>query len=94
MAQKYDVTFSSPTKLSPSYVYVSPSEAYPGRFSAGILYPISVFGEFQSPAGLTKVFDLEQHLVGSEEQALQWARQWLSERSATNASLVKVIAEV
>lgn len=90
MTRKFDVTFSAPTKLSPSYVYVSPSDAYPGKFAVGVLHPISSAGSFQSSAGITRTFDLRQNLVNSEADAITWASQWLHQQSGCSASLNEV----
>lgn len=90
MTRKFDVTFSAPTKLSPSYVYVSPANDYPDKFSVGVLHPISTVGSFRSPAGITRTFDLRQNLVSSEADALAWASQWLDQQSGCSASLNEV----
>lgn len=92
MTRKFEVTFSSQTHLSPSTVYVSPSEGYQGKFSVGILHPTKRSGVFQSASGIAKTYDLKQNLLDSEDEATSWATNWLSNESGTNASLTEVIA--
>jgi hypothetical protein len=90
MAKKFHVSFSSKSALSPSIVYISPSESHLGYFSAGILYQISSSGDFQSTAGLVKNFDFTQTLAKSEQEALQWAENWLSKKANCKASIHEV----
>ena len=90
MTKKFEVTFSAPTSLSPSFVYISPSEIYQGYYSVGILHPVSSSGTFQSAAGIAKTFDLKQHLTPNVKDALSWATDWLSKKSGVNASLSEV----
>ncbi|WP_333879016.1 hypothetical protein [Methylobacter sp.] len=92
MTKKFEVSFSSTTALSPSIVYVSPSEGYSGHFAVGILHPINSSGTFQSSAGIAKTFDLKQNLTSSEEEAINWATNWLSQKSGCSASLREVAA--
>ena len=92
MTKKFEVSFSSATSLSPSLVYISPSEGYSGHFSVGILHSIATSGTFQSTAGIAKTFDLKQHLASNESEALNWAKNWLSEQSGVNATLNEVVA--
>jgi len=90
MTKKFEVTFSAATSLSPSIVYISPSEGYQGHFSVGILHQIGTSGTFQSAAGIAKTFDLKQNLTSSEEDALNWATDWLTQKSGCGASLSEV----
>jgi len=92
MTKKFEVTFSSTTSLSPSFVYISPSEGYSGHFSVGILHSIATSGTFQSAAGIAKTFDLKQHLASSESEALNWAKNWLSKQSVGIVTLNEVIS--
>lgn len=91
MTKKFEVSFSSATSLSPSVVYISESESYPGQFSVGILYPICSTGTFQSSAGIARTFDFKQNLVPSETDALTWANNWLSQKSSCTVSLTEVV---
>lgn len=93
MAKKFEAQFTSASTLSPSFVYVSPSEGYEGMFAVGILYATSSTGTFQSASGIVKTFDLKQHLVHTEEEAKTWAADWLFEKFKYPASLTEVSAE-
>lgn len=93
MTKKFDVNFSSSTKLFRSYVYISPSSSHTGMFSVGILHPTAATGTFQSKGGITKQFDLKQNLVSSEAEAVDWATQWLSQEAGCPASLTEVIKD-
>lgn len=93
MTRKFDVAFSAATKLSPSFVYVSSSDAYPDKFAVGILHPVSVAGSFQSSAGISRTFDLRQNLFDSEADAIAWASQWLDQKSGCATSLNEVMEQ-
>jgi len=90
VTRKFEVQFSSHTDLAPSFVYVSPSPAYQGHFAAGILYVTSKSGNFQSPAGIARTFGFEQNLCKTEAEAIQWANDWLSNKSGGSATLNEV----
>jgi len=90
MTKKFEARFASATLIPPSCVYVSPSDFYLGKFSVGILYAASSSGTFQSASGISKVFDLKQNLVDSEEVAKIWATEWLSNKFECEASLTEV----
>ena len=90
MARKFEVQFSSYTDLAPSFVYVSPSPVCQGHFAAGILYITNKSGNFQSPAGIARTFGLEQNLCKTEAEAIQWANDWLSNKSGGSATLNEV----
>jgi hypothetical protein len=92
MSRKFAVKFSAPTNLSPSVVYLSPSDAYPGMFSVAVLHPIGTSGSLDSPEGICKVFDLHQGLLSTEQEALSWAIQWLNEKSGFSASIDEIMA--
>ncbi len=89
MTKKFEVSFSSESCLSPSFVYISESENHPGKFAVGILYPISSTGKFDSFEGIAKTFDFKQNLVSSEDEDLTWAKKWLSGKSSCIASLTE-----
>jgi len=91
MVRKYGVTFSSPTQLSQSVVFVSPSATYPGKFSVAVLYPTSTSGSFQSTEGILRSFDLCQELLVSDEKALAWASEWLNEKLGYTSTLYEVV---
>ena len=90
MSRKFAVNFSSPTNLSPSVVYVSPSDSYRGKFSVAVLHPIRASGSFDSPEGLCRVFDLHQELLNTEQEALDWAIKWLNSKSGCTASINEI----
>jgi len=90
MTKKFEANFQSPTPLSPSFVYISPSETCEGMFAVGILYPASSSGTFQSASGIVKTFDLKQSLAANEEDAKTWATSWLSEKFKCSAALTEV----
>jgi len=90
MTRKFEASFSSTTSLSSSIVYISPSEGYPNHFSVGILYPVSSTGTFDSDAGIIKNFDFKQNLTDSEQNALEWATNWLAQKSGCRVSLNEV----
>jgi hypothetical protein len=79
MTKKFEASFPSATSLSPSFVYISPSDDYSNKFCVGILYPISSIGNFDSAAGIIKNFDFKQNLTASEKDALDWATRWLNQ---------------
>lgn len=88
--KKFDVSFPAPTSLDPSFVFVSPSEGYPGHFSVGVLYPRSKVGTFNSPAGISRTFDLKQYLCPTEADAIAWATTWLSAQAQLTATLTPI----
>ena len=90
MTKKFEAQFTSASPISPSFVYVSPSEGYEGMFAVGILYAASSAGTFQSASGIVKTFDLKQHLVGTEDEAKTWAANWLSDKFKCPTSLTEV----
>jgi hypothetical protein len=90
MSRKFAVNFSALTNLSPSVVYVSPSDAYPGKFSVAVLHPISASGSFDSSEGICRDFDLHQGLLDTEQEALDWAINWLNSRSGCSASINEI----
>ena len=91
MSRKFAVQFSEPTNLSPSVVYVSPSDANPGNFSVAVLHKIRASGSFDSPEGICNSFDLHQGLLSTEQQALEWVIKWLNSKSGCLASLNEII---
>jgi hypothetical protein len=90
VTRKFEVQFLSQTGLAPSFVYVSPSPAYPGYFAAGILYVSSKSGNFQSPTGIARTFSLEQNLLKTQAEAIQGATDWLSDESRGGVTLNEV----
>ncbi|MDX8128468.1 hypothetical protein QLH52_14335 [Methylomonas sp. OY6] len=90
MTRKFEVYFSSATSLSPSIVYISPSEGYTEHFSVGILYQVNLTGTFDSASGIIKNFDFKQNLTSSEQEALDWATTWLTQKSGCIVSLNEV----
>jgi hypothetical protein len=90
MTRKFEASFSSTTLLSPSIVYISPSEGYPNHFSVGILHQVSSPSTFNSAAGIIKNFDFKQNLTSSEQAALDWATNWLAQKSGCTVSLNEV----
>ena len=87
MAKKFEVSFFPSTTLSPSVVYVSSSDGYPNHFLVGILYQASSTGTFNSADGIVRNFDFNQNLFGSEQEAINWAKTWLAEKSGCTVSL-------
>lgn len=90
MTRKFEVSFSSSTTLSPSIVYISPSEGYPKHFSVGILHQVSSTGTFNSVDGIIRNFDFAQNLTENEQEALDWANNWLTKKSNCDVSLKEV----
>ena len=90
MSRKFAVKFSEKTNLSPSVVYVSPSDAYPEKFSVAVLHQIRSSGSFDSPEGICNSFDLHQGLLSTQQQALEWAIEWLNSKSGCLASLNEI----
>jgi hypothetical protein len=91
MTRKFEASFSSTTKnLSPSFVFISPSEGYPNNFSVGILHQASSAGTFNSATGIIKNFDFKQNLTSSEQEALDWATTWLIQKYGCPVSLNEV----
>lgn len=90
MTRKFEVSFSSATFLSPSIVYISPSQSHPNHFSVGILHQVSSTGTFDSATGIIKNFDFKQNLTGTEQDALDWATTWLSQKSGFTVALNEV----
>ena len=93
MTKKFEAKFDSPTPLSPSFVYVSPSAAYEGMFAVGILYTESSSGSFQSASGIVKNFDFKQNLFRTEDDATAWAMTWLAENFKCSVTLKEVSIE-
>jgi hypothetical protein len=91
MSRKFAVRFSAPTNLSPSVVYVCPSDAYLGKFSVAVLHPIRASGSFDSPEGICKGFDLRQELLNTEQEALDWATRWLNSKSGCSVLMNEII---
>lgn len=91
MSRKFAVQFSEPTNLSPSVVYVSPSDANPGNFSVAVIHQIRASGSFDSPEGICNSFDLRQGLLSTEQQALEWAIKWLNAKSGCLTSPKEII---
>lgn len=89
MNKKYEVHFFYQTDLDPSVVYVSPSPAYQGYFAVSILY-VSKKGDSQLTSCIGKTFSLEQNLFKQEEDALKWAKQWLSDKSGSSVTLSEI----
>ena len=87
MTKKFEVSFSSMTTLSPSIIYISPNE---NRFLVGILHQVSSVGTLDSAAGITKNFDLKQNLTTTEQEALNWATDWLVQKAGCTISLKEV----
>lgn len=90
MTKKFKVSFSSMTTLSPSIVYISPNEDH---FLVGILHQVSSVGTFDSVAGIIKNFDFKQNVTTSEQEALNWATDWLAQKAGCTISLNKVAIE-
>lgn len=90
MAKKFATQFTSATPISPSFVYVLPSEGYEGMFAVGTLYVASSSATLQSASGIVKTFDLKQHMVRTEEEVKTWAANWLSEKFKCPTSLTEV----
>lgn len=87
MKNKFEVSFEGKTNISPCYVYISPSENYSGHFNVGILYVKSSSNISGSTPGRSHEFDLKQNLVKSEQEAIEWATIWLTEKSQLQATL-------
>jgi hypothetical protein len=92
MSRKYAVSFPVSTRLSPSVVYVSTSNADPGKFSASVLHSTGSSGSFESPEGISKAFDLHQgeRTFNTEKDALDWACEWLNHESGCSVSINEI----
>jgi hypothetical protein len=91
MTKKFEAHFTSQKSISPSFVYVSPSDAYNGMFAVGILYISSSSGSWDSSTGIVKNFDFKQNLLKSEEEAILWAKNWLANTFNCSVTLNEVI---
>jgi hypothetical protein len=92
MSRKFAVCFPISTRLSPSIVYVSTSNADPGNFSASVLHSTGSSGCFESPEGISMAFDLHQGetTFNTMKDALDWAREWLNHESGCSVSINEI----
>lgn len=90
MTNKFEVYFEGQTNISPCYVYISSSESYSGHFNVGILYVKSSSNISGPTPGKSHAFDLKQNLLKSEQEAIEWATIWLTERSQLQVTLKPV----
>lgn len=87
MTKKFEANFNSQKSISPSFVYVSPSDAYNGMFAVGILYISSSSGGRDSSTDIVKNFDFKQNLLKSEKEAILWAKNWLEDTFKSSVTL-------
>jgi len=88
--KKFAVDFDTPANIHPCHVFVRPSKGYSGYQAVVILYVSSRTGEFDSPEGITMNFDVENHLFKSEQEAIDWAEDWIIKKSKTSITLREV----
>jgi hypothetical protein len=88
--KKFEVGFEKATEIAPSYIYISPNEHYEGHYNVGILYVESTSGNINSPQGKTNSFGLEQNLIKTEHEAINWAIAWLTEKSQSTVTIAQV----
>lgn len=89
MTKKFEAHFNSQKPISPSFVYVSPSDTYNEMFAVGILYISSSSGGRDSSTDIVKNFDFKQNLLKSEEEAVLWAKKWLADKFNCCVTLVE-----
>jgi hypothetical protein len=87
MTRKFEVTFTKATSLKPSMVYVSADARYPGHFNASVLHCAAKSGAWQQGSVRLNEFDLKQNLLPTEQEAIDWAKQWLTIESGADVSL-------
>lgn len=71
-------------------VYITPDSTYVGYISVAVLYAKSSTGSFASGSDVLKSYDLKQTLTKTEEEAIQWASQWLRVTFGTDPNLKEV----
>ena len=75
------------TSNGPCKVYITPDRTFKHNVSVAILYIASSIGSFANEDDFFKHFNLEQTLKGTNEEALSWATQWLTETFGSNPDL-------
>jgi hypothetical protein len=77
MTRKFEVIFPSNHALKPSLVFVSPSPHMKDMYAVGILYVTKTIPSSFNPYSIQKHFDFEQSIFPTEQQAIDWAKNWL-----------------
>lgn len=88
--KKFAVDFDTPADIHPCHVFLGPSKGYSGYQAVVILYVSSRTGEFDSPEGKAMNFDVENNLFKSEQEAIDWAEDWIIKKSKTSITLREV----
>ncbi|WGI26701.1 hypothetical protein QEN58_06475 [Halomonas alkaliantarctica] len=88
--KKFAVDFDTPADIHPCNVYVGPSRGYSGYQAVVILYVSSRTGEFNSPEGIAMSFDVENNLFRTEQEAIDWAENWIINKAKTSIILREV----
>ncbi len=90
MTKRFEASFSGNSTISFSKVFISPCTDNSSGYMAGILYPKNKTGTFTSNNGVSLSIDLEQKHFNSEQDALEWAINWLTQKACCNITLNQV----
>ncbi|WP_429099189.1 hypothetical protein [Aeromonas veronii] len=90
MTKRFDAYFSGNQSISPSRVFVSPCTNNAPGYIAGILYPKRKAGTFATFNEVSLEFDLEQKNFNSEQDAIEWAKNWLTQKAGCDVTLRQI----
>ncbi|MEL1215029.1 hypothetical protein [Aeromonas caviae] len=90
MTKIFEASFSGNSTISFSRVFISPCTDNSSGYIAGILYPRYKTGSFSSNNDVSLSIDLEQKHFNSEQDAIEWAKNWLTQKAGCNITLNQI----